>query len=175
MIKDLLRIFEEKVKKYKTDVNNNIIVSILEWFIDFFDLFFDNKIHNKVFKKWDIYIIELWINIWSELNKQRPCIIYSTDKINRWNCLIVLPLKTLKKFSIKNNYSITVSKNNSNQLDVDSYLNITDMRSVSKKRISKYIWKIDNIDLERIDLKVLQSFWIKQKDALGTSFCSQLE
>ncbi len=162
MIKKLLLSLEDNITKYQNSITNPIIYNILEWFIDFVKLFFSENNHKKVFFKGDIYLIDLWINIWSELNKKRPCIIYSNDEVNRWDCIVVLPLKTLKQEKI-NNFSIIIKPEN-NWLELLSYTNITDIRSVSKKRISKFIWKLWLDDLRIIDTKITKYF-IKQKSA----------
>ena len=96
------------------------------------------------------------------MNKKRPCIIYSSDEINRWDCVVILPLKTLKEVT-KKWFSVILPKDNINNLDVDSYTNITDIRSISKKRISKYIWKLTEKNISNIDQKMLKYFKIKKK------------
>ena len=157
MIKKVISRIEETINNNLNDKNNDIVHSILEWFILFLNLFFNWAKHNIIFKKWDIYIVDLWINIWSELNKKRPCIIISNDRLNRWDCVVILPLKTIKWLN-KKYFWIEIKKSSINKFEKDSYTNITDIRSVSKKRISKYIWKLEKGDLLNITKKIQKYF-----------------
>lgn len=161
MIKKMLDILENQITKYQNSITNPLIYNIIEWFNQFIQLFFSENKHKKVFKRWEIYLVDLWINIWSELNKKRPCIVISNDSINRWDCLIVLPLKTMKNEKI-NHFSIIIKPIN-NWLELNSYTNITDIRSISKKRISKYIWNLSFSDLQIIWNK-LNKYLVKQKE-----------
>jgi len=63
------------IDKIKNDINLPIISDFLEWFYEIIEINFNKKIPSLKLNKWDIYFVKLWQNIWSELNKNRPCIV----------------------------------------------------------------------------------------------------
>lgn len=82
---------------------------------------------------WDIFDIELWINIWSELNKRRPCVVVSKSSFNKWNTVIVVPIRSIKQYSKL--WSISF------EIDImwtwlikKSYLTPINIKEVSKKK-----------------------------------------
>lgn len=84
----------QKIKNIATDILNPIVCQFLEWFEQILFLHFEKKIPNIVLRQRDIYEIELWQNIWSELNKRRPCLVISDDGFNRWNTVVIIPIKS---------------------------------------------------------------------------------
>ena len=82
------------IEKIKNNKNLGVISDFLEWFYEKLNLNFNIKRVGLWFNKWDIYFINLWKNIWSELNKIRPCLIFSNFFVNKWNTIIVIPLKS---------------------------------------------------------------------------------
>ena len=149
------------IDKIKNDINLSIISDFLEWFYEKIILNFNKKEPKNIFKKWDIYFINLWKNIWSELNKNRPCIIYSWLKYNKWNTVIILPLKSYKW---KTNYlfNIFIKATKENNLKLDSIIDLSSIRQISKKRIKLKRWILEEKYLKEIDKKVLKLFQIKK-------------
>ena len=149
------------IKKIKTDNTLPIFSDFLEWFYRKLELNFVENSKNFELQKWDIFYIELWKNIWSELNKIRPCIVYSKKYANKWNTVIVIPLKSYKW--TKTWFNILIKKTGLNKLKKDSIVDLTWIKQVSKNRIKWYIWKIENNILLQIDNKILNIFWIKKE------------
>jgi mRNA-degrading endonuclease toxin of MazEF toxin-antitoxin module len=125
------------------------------------NLHFKKKTPNFIFNKWDIYFVNLWKNIWSELNKNRPCLIISEKKFNAWNTIVIIPLKSYK-WKINKKYQIMVN------LDFlkkkKSIIDILSLRQVDKKRINSFIWKINKTDLNNIEYMIVKVFWPKNKE-----------
>ena len=155
---------KEKVAFFYNIHTKEQIISILWRFKEYILMFFSSNNHNTIFQKGDIYIIDFWYNIWGELNKKRPGIITSDNRLNRWDCVVALPLKT-HKTNKKQDFSVIITNNISNQLETNSYTNITDIRCISKKRISKYIGKLTTQQMEEVDKKMIKVFQLqKEKD-----------
>ena len=92
-IKNLSKIIDE----VKNDINWSIISDFLEWFYKKINIHFNKKTPNLIPVIWSIYEVELWTNIWSELNKKRPCVIISKWNYNKWNTVTVVPLRSIKE------------------------------------------------------------------------------
>ncbi len=148
----------------KNDINLPIISDFLEWFYEKLDIHFNKNISWLDLQKWDIFYINLWKNIWSELNKTRPCIIYSKKFANKWNTILIIPLKSFKWNKVNRDISIYIEANKSNNLIKNSIVDILWFRQIDKKRLNWYIWKLDNNDLIKIDKKLSKIIWIKNKE-----------
>jgi len=161
--------FSEKIKKIiniiwdiKNDNTIPLISDFLDWFYDLFVINFKKNTPNSKLNKWEIYFINLWKNIWTELNKNRPCIIYSSYFFNNWGDVVIVPLKSYK-WRINKNINVFITKTQLNWLKKDSIIDIPWIRQVSKKRIWKYIWKTSLENLYKIDNKMLKFLEIKKK------------
>ncbi len=108
-----------------------------------------------------MYFVNLWKNIWSELNKTRPCLVYSIKNANFWNTVVILPFKSFKWSKITN-FQIEVDKSNENYLEKKSIVDITSIRQISKKRFLTKKWKLEKKYINDIDEKILSLFWIKK-------------
>lgn len=147
------------VEGLKSDINDQFISLFLTWFYEKISIHFYKKSPDLKINKWDIYYIELWQNIWSELNKTRPCIVSSIKKANFWNTIIVIPLKSFNWKKI-NNFQLFLEATNENCLNEDSIIDFSWIRQVSKKRLLDKIWNIK--DFDEIDNKIKFIFWIKK-------------
>jgi len=152
------------IDSIKNDINLFIISDFLEWFYEKLDINFNKKNYWLDLQKWDIFYINLWKNIGSELNKNRPCIVYSKKFANKWNTVLVLPLKSFKWNKINKDISLLIYSDKSNNLFKNSIVDILWLRQVDKKRINWYIWKLDNEILSKIDKKISKIIWIKNKE-----------
>ena len=151
------------IDKIKNDINLPIISDFLEWFYEKLNINFNKKNPNIKLQKWDIFYINLWKNIWSELNKIRPCIIYSKKFANNWKTTVIIPLKSYKWTFNKDLY-ILIKNDKINKLQLKSIIDITAIRQISKKRIRWYIWKLSSNDLYKIDKKIIKIYWINNKE-----------
>jgi len=154
------------IDKIKNDINLPIISDFLEWFYDKIELNFNWNLPELKFKKWELYFVNLWKNIWSELNKTRPCIIYSKRSFNNINSIIVVPLKSYYWKKLINKFHIKIPKTDKNKLKKDSICDIFHIRNISTKRLKWKIWVIEKKYLKEIDKKMSKMFDIKTKDEI---------
>ena len=152
----------ELIWKIKTDITIPLISELLDWFYEILYIHFNKNEPNHKYQKWEIYFVNLWKNIWSELNKTRPCIIYSIKPYNNKSWAIIIPLKSFKNKKIIEKFQVKIDKNEINNLNKSSLIDIFYIRNISSKRINKYIWKLNKNDLLEIDNKVSKMFWIKK-------------
>jgi len=158
--------FNKLVKKLlKQDVLVAVVSDFVDWFSEKLYIHFISKNENKKlkFNKWDIYFVNLWKNIWTELNKNRPCIIYSDFYFNNWNDLIVIPIKWYNKSKYNKKIHIFLSKDIFTFLYKNSLVDLKSIRQISKKRIWKKIWTLDKITLSKIDNKLQKILWLKKE------------
>ena len=89
-----------------------------------------------VVKRFEIYFADLDPTIGSEINKTRPCLIVSTDDINRaLNTVIVAPLtSTIRNYPTRVNCVVS-GKNGQIALD--------QLRTVDKQRLSEKLEVLD--------------------------------
>ncbi len=151
------------INKIKNDITIPILWDFLDWFYDKLNIHF-NKDTPKVFpKKWDIYFVNLWQNIWSELNKIRPCIIWSVKQANFWNTVLVVPLKSFKWQKL-NDFQGLIKKSKINWLERDSVIDFSSIKQTSKKRLLNKVWKLDESDFEKLNKWLSFIFWIKKEE-----------
>lgn len=96
---------------------------------------------DMVIKRFEVYLINLEPTIGSEINKSRPCVIISSDDLNRvLNTVIVLPLTSgIRNYPTRINCYIV---NKKGQIALDQ------IRSIDKQRLIK---KIDILNTETRD------------------------
>ena len=143
----------------KNDITLPIISDFLEWFYEKININFNKKEPKLNLNKWEIYFVNLWKNIWSELNKNRPCIIISKTYFNKTNTVIVIPIKSYK-WKISRSTQIIVDLD---FLNNKSIIDILAIRQIDKKRINNYIWTIWKENIVKIDKKLWKILWIKSK------------
>jgi len=160
MYKTKLNKIQNLVEKIKNDITLPLISDFLDWFLEKLEIHFNKESPNLKLNKGEIYFVKLGQNIWWELNKVRPCIIYSEKKYNWWNTILIIPLKSYK-WKVNNFFNILI-KSWHNNLKKDSIVDLWAIRQISKKRILTKAWNIDKLDLEKIDKKLINIFWIKK-------------
>lgn len=151
------------IEKIKDDIKLPIISDFLEWFYEKLNINFSKKYSEFIPSKWEIYFVNLWKNIWSELNKNRPCIVFSDYFFNKGDTIIIVPLKSYK-WKINKSINIFLKSNLTKWLEKDSLVDIMWIKQISKKRIWKLIWKIDNIIIWKINNKLLKVLNMKNRD-----------
>ena len=147
------------IEQIKDNINLPIISDFLEWFYEKLYLNFYKNIPLLNLSKWDIFFINLWKNVWSELNKNRPCLIISKALFNKTNTVIVIPLKSYK-WKLNRNTQLLIKYK---LLKSKSIVDCLSIRQVDKRRIHNYVWKLNKSDLARVDKKIAKIFWIKNK------------
>ncbi len=123
------------------------------------------KINNKTlikvkFSKYDIHFVDFWINIWNEINWYRPCLIFKNNRFATWYDTFVIPFTSSidekKKQKKLYNFDLIIEPDDNNNLKKTSILKIQQMQTISKNRIWRKIWKLENKNsiYEKIDSKI---------------------
>jgi len=121
-----------------------------------------NREKLKASTKWSIYYVDYWINIWSEINWVRPSIIYKNSHFTSGEDIIVIPLTSYKINKSLDTFDVELESDKANKLKVKSYIKLRQIRSISKKRIESYIWKITDLELKnKIQDNLIKMFWMK--------------
>lgn len=155
----IITYFFNTITKLTNEFNQSLLYQFLEWFTQKLQIHFEKNTPNLIPHQWSIYEVVLWQNIWSELNKTRPCIIISQDVLNKWNTIIILPLKSIKittKFWI---LSVKID-NKISHLRKQTFCSCFNIKEVSKKRLWQYIWTISNKDIKNIKKSLHIIFWL---------------
>ena len=117
-----------------------------------------------------IYACYMGINIGHEKSRleARPCLIVSTDEINKKSTnVIVVPLSkeikykkgtTTKELAYPWHYILTKSKYD--KLNYDSAVQCEDIRCISKSRIGKFITKVEPEDMSEINKRLKKTLQI---------------
>ncbi|MDP2090334.1 MAG: type II toxin-antitoxin system PemK/MazF family toxin [Candidatus Gracilibacteria bacterium] len=141
------------IENIKNDINLPIISDFLEWFFEKIDIHFNNSENNLIINKGEIYYAKLGRNIGKELNKTRPCLVYSTKIYNRGDTILVIPLKSYK--GKINTILNTFIKSGNNNLTLDSISDLCALKQISKKRLLNKIGNLSENDLIKIDRKIV--------------------
>lgn len=104
----------------------------------------------KDVKRFEIYLIKLNPTIGSEIQKTRPCIIISPDKLHKLNTVIVAPM-TSKGFNYTFRPSITFQ-------DKDGLVVLDQIRTVDKSRLVKKIGEVDTKKSKEISELLVEMF-----------------
>jgi len=151
------------INKIKNDITIPILSDFLDWFYNKLNIHFNKQRPDLKLNKWNIYFVDLWQNIWSELNKSRPCIIYSNSFFNTWNTVTIIPIKSYNWKKFRRNINIFIKVSNKNCLDEDSMVDISWIKQVDKKRLWMYIGNLESKYILKIDKKLLRYFGIKKQ------------
>jgi len=149
--------FREKFKDLK---------EIINWYRKKLDIhYFHHKYDYIKFKQFDIYLADLWKNIWWEINKIRPVlIIWKTRKFLKSKTLLVVPFTSYYQNNGKEKklipWDIIIKADSTNNLEKDSILRLRKIREISRKRIIHKLWKLENSYTSKIKEKLKEIFWI---------------
>ncbi|MCD5382562.1 type II toxin-antitoxin system PemK/MazF family toxin [Candidatus Gracilibacteria bacterium] len=162
--------FEEKFLLFKINFfelfnikDKKNIFNFLNWFNDKIIINFNKNTPNLKLKKGEIYFINLGINIGSELNKQRPCLIFSDWFFNNGKTVVIIPLKSYEGKKYNKNINIFIKKSKINNLKENSMADLSGIRQVSKKRIGLFIGNIEEGDLLKINKKLTKFLGLKKQ------------
>ena len=121
-----------------------------------------NSEENMLLLKWRIYAVDFWMNVWTEINGTRPAVIYKDNTYKYWEDIIVIPLTSYTDEKSVDQFDVKVVSWASTWLKNDSLMKVRQMRSVSKKRVQKYIGKIREIETkDEVQEKVCRMLGIK--------------
>lgn len=96
----------------------------------------------KPFKKWEVYTVNYGMNTGSEVNGERPSILYKWSQNTFGEDVIVIPLTSVVQEKMVDKFDVFVPKDEPNKLYQNSYARIRQIRSVSLKRLGKYVGTI---------------------------------
>lgn len=105
-------------------------------------------VEKQRYVKRHIYVVNYGMNTGSEINGNRPSIIYKASHSTYGDDVIVIPLTSIGKQSQGDTYDILVTKDDENKLYQSSYARLRQIRSVSVKRIGKKLGEL-NTDLTK--------------------------
>ena len=118
----------------------------------------NNQIHIK-YPRGAVYTCYMGVNIGHEKSRleARPCLIVSTDEINKKSSnVIIVPFSKEIKYKkdsateLAYPWHYVLQKAKYSKLTYDSVVQCEDLRCVSKSRMGKFIMKIDPEDLGEI-------------------------
>jgi len=107
---------------------------------------------------WDIFLADLDPVKGSEQWWLRPVLVFQKTSLNNiFNTIFILPITSNLKSKW---YMLTyfLDKNRS-WLDKDSVCLVFQPRTISKERLIKKIWEINEYDLNKIKLEINRLFW----------------
>ncbi|WP_129410104.1 type II toxin-antitoxin system PemK/MazF family toxin [Marinitoga lauensis] len=138
-VKNFIKTFFVKTQKMLSIDNMEKIYYAFKGFKIYLDkkLFEDSFKYNKLpkFKRGDIIYVDFGQTLGSELYKVRPAVVIENDNKKSERTIIVAPLKTSNKNGIKRNIDGLISVGDHPKLDDKSYVDLKQIRSISKMRI----------------------------------------
>ena len=97
----------------------------------------------------DIYLVDFAPSVGVEIRKKRPALIISCNEANKHlRTVMVIPFSS--KIDKVYPFEVLVKKE-AGGLDVDSKLKVTQMRSVDKVRLKKYVGTLNDDILEELE------------------------
>lgn len=143
------------------------ILDYVNWFKKKLKLnYYSKNAKNRIIFRGEVYYCNLGMEIGSELQKERPCIIIQNNLGNKHSpTTIVAPITNssgIQKISVK------IKPNTYKRLDKSKYLtgyiDLSQIRIVSKARLcDKITDKLDTDTLDEMDKKTLTSLGLKNK------------
>ncbi len=101
-------------------------------------------VSSKIVKYGELWIADFEPQVGEEITKKRPALILSNNLLNSNQKLVfVVPLTTWQEEFKKRIWLIKVDKNNINNLNVDSAINCSQIKSFSKDRLIEKIGEVD--------------------------------
>lgn len=111
-------------------------------------------------KKREIYVVSYGMNTGSEINRDRPSIVYKDDQYTFWDDVLVIPLTSAFRDKLTDKFDTLVKKDDDNALFQNSYARLRQYRVVSKKKLWKKLGVIT-------DEKVIAAINDGMKEMLG--------
>ncbi|HEH3686494.1 TPA: type II toxin-antitoxin system PemK/MazF family toxin [Campylobacter jejuni] len=106
-------------------------------------------VSSEIVKYGELWIADFELQVGEEITKKRPALILSNNLFNSNQKLVfVVPLTTWQEEFKKRIWLIKVDKNNINNLNVDSAINCSQIKSFSKDRLIKKIGEVDERIME---------------------------
>ena len=148
---------------------NTSIQKFFDQWIGYLDLWHKPRTWWHLPSQWEIYMTHLEPTLWWELQKTRPCIVYSLQSGNRGDCVVCIPIKTFKQ-QPKHQFWVKILPTVTNWLDSISYASLSDIRSISKSRLWTKKWSLKPSDIERIHQYIALLFGLEKKRTSSPPF-----
>ena len=101
-------------------------------------------VSSKIVKYGELWIADFEPQVGEEITKKRPALILSNNLFNSSQKLVfVVPLTTWQDKFYKGIWFLKIDKNATNNLNVDSAINCSQIKSFSKDRLIKKIGEVD--------------------------------
>lgn len=112
------------------------------------------KAKSRIVRRGEVYQCNFGIGIGSEMQKERPCVIIqgNVGNLNSSNVIVAPITHTLKP--IPSMASITTQKDENGLIILDGHVNLSNIQTVSKARLGKYITKLSKQDIENINFSL---------------------
>lgn len=86
-------------------------------------------------KKREIYVVNYGMNTGSEMNGDRPSIIYKSDNYTLGEDVIVIPMTSALREKLTDKFDVLIQKDEDNTLYQNSYARLRQCRAVSVKKL----------------------------------------
>ncbi|EOD9111313.1 type II toxin-antitoxin system PemK/MazF family toxin [Campylobacter jejuni] len=101
-------------------------------------------VSSKIVKYGELWIADFESQVGEEITKKRPALILSNNLFNSNQKLVfVVPLTTWQDKFYKGIWFLKIDKNATNNLNVDSAINCSQIKSFSKDRLIEKIGEVD--------------------------------
>lgn len=111
----------------------------------------------RTFKRFEIYVVNYAMNTGSEVNGSRPSLIYKHSSNTFGEDVTVIPLTSATQQKQSDKFDVFVPKDDSNQLFVNSFARLRQIRSVSIKRIGKKVGTLTDANVIAAIEKLMQT------------------
>lgn len=95
------------------------------------------------FKRFDIYLVSLDPTIGKEIKKTRPCVIISPNEMNHYLKTLIIAPMTSKGIDIPTRVETKLKGKK-------GYVVLDQIRSIDKKRLIKFIGKLETVESSKI-------------------------
>lgn len=108
-----------------------------------------SQVQKQSYAKRHIYVVSYGMNTGSEINGDRPSIVYKATHSTFWDDVIVIPLTSAVAQKLADAYDVFVPKDANNKLFQNSYARLRQIRSVSVKRVGRKIGELSNPEVQK--------------------------
>lgn len=116
----------------------------------------------REFKKYEIYVVRFGMNYGSEINGDRPALVYKNDDFTLGDDITVIPLTSAYQQRQTDRFDIQLQKDNQNNLFTPSFLRLRQFRAVAKARIWKRLGTLTNPEvITSVDTLMKQMLGLK--------------
>ncbi len=170
MIHNLLQKLSSIIHNSDSEYNRPSIIWFLTWFVQKISIHFDSTYtdNNLAYIQWDIVLVDFGYNIWVEIHKKRPAVVLSDIQWNFGWTIVVAPIKTYRWNPLKRG-DVIIYADNENTLSHDSLIVLSQMRSISKRRIGSKIWIISSTTLD-----IVRSFLVTKIFGLQSTYTKKV-